>query len=477
MEDEDGNWIDPSIAIDNITDEDGLYDIDKAVDYLTTNGRNYKKVFKDVDGDELKLTDFKKTQEFGSSGSGRLIREFESVQCVFIAIKQYCPDRLLNSDNFKESYMKYMEDVKLLQYNNVHLSENIKINLELINDFLKDENWIKTFYEIPNKLWEFKDIEDRFIIDRKITYSIYHVANKDIDSPYVNLYNKYKELSTKEKFTDINIAKWCPADVYLISMEDHYDIINSIKNINTIVDLNNLMDSYFNQSKLLPLSLKKISGDFNIIINGEKNREMPEFHIKTFIIGSGMKGIGSKISTWSEWKHKDDEDVDVKDRKMNFDSSDTSKNQDVDGEVEGSSSRHGKISFKAIQRIITNVANKDGFNISGISTHQELKSKSIDKLKELVLFLVEEVKELDNDRRSSGRNDVISILPISRGSDITVLKNKLISRIQSLQIILSILEIYNIDEKVADETITKMFRYALSIENDKFKSPMYLRII
>ena len=52
MKDEDGEWVEPSEAVDDITTDD-IYDPDKAKDYFTKSGR-YTPVFKDNDGDEFR---------------------------------------------------------------------------------------------------------------------------------------------------------------------------------------------------------------------------------------------------------------------------------------------------------------------------------------------------------------------------------------------------------------------------------------
>jgi len=79
--------------------------------------------------------------------------------------------------------------------------------------------------------------------------------------------------------------------------------------------------------------------------------------------------------------------------------------------------------------------------------------------------------------KSTIKSDMISVSPIQRGSDISSSENKLISRIQSLQVVIALSQIYNIDQELANRTITKILRYALSIQTDKFNTPRYLRVI
>lgn len=456
---DDGNWVEPEDAIDNLTDQDDLYDVDKAKNYFLKN-RRYQNVFKDAGGDEFKLTDFKKTKEFGSSGAGRLTRQFESVQCIFIAIKQAFPTSDLNSNNLLNSFRKYKDILDSSNSTSLcFLPEKITLDENLINDFLQDKDWVATFCRIPNKLWS----RTGRYVDRNQLYSIYHVGYNKSDSPFVVLYNKYKELSIAGGFKDINIAKWCPADVYLISKIQQDEILDRIRNTDSIINLNLLVDELFDAKILIPLSLKKISespSPFTIITNREVEKELPDFSIRSFIIGSDMKGMGSKISTSSVWKHKNDKDVDIKDRLINFDSSNSAKKQDVDGEVEGSSSRHGKISFSSIKRIIGS---------SNIQSSLELKKLDIEELKAMVIDLTNVIK--------SKKSQVNLIIRDIKGSDISSNEGKLISRIQSLQIVLSIIEVYTSSKDDANIIITKIMRYALSIQTDKFNTPRYLRVI
>jgi hypothetical protein len=471
MKDEEGNWVEPSDVIDDIT-TDGEYDPDKAKKYFT-KGTRYEPVFKDEDGGEFRLNQFKKTKEFGSAGAGRLVKQFESVQCIFLAIKQVFPERYLGSSNL----IRFFNEFVNYPSNLVHLPDVVmkedemrgfKIDENLMNDFLQDPNWLETFFKIPNRLWT----KTGNYIDTNRVYSIYHVGYSGSDSPYTAIYNKYKELSKDGGFSDINITKYCPADVYMISIIDKDKIITDINSTETINELNVVLNKYFDTKMLVPISLKKISGNFKIITNSELDKELPDFFIKSFMVGSDMRGISSKISTTSIWKHRNDKDVDIKDRNINFDSSDTSKGQNIDGEVEGSSSRHGKVSFKAIKRILDSKI-EAGAKIQKLQTYQELSLLNIDQLKSLVRSLISTINTL----RKQTEGDLIKVQPITRGSDISSNEKKLISRIQSLQVVLAIIQLHEISHKDSHDAVTKILRYALSIQTDKFDTPRYLRVV
>jgi hypothetical protein len=459
------DWVEPEEAISNITDQDGNYDSDKAKSYLTKSTR-YLKVFKDEDENEYQLNQFKKTKEFGSKGAGRLIREFESIQCIFLAIKQAYPNKLLGRNNIFDFFRKYKE-ITNENGSLLKLNSNVNIDEQLLEDFIQDEDWLSTFYRIPNKLWD-----KRYkYLDQNELYMIYHVGNKDSDSIYIALSDQYKKFSKYGKFNDINITKWCPADVYLVSFISKNDIIKDIKSTNSISELNSIVDKYFDEKKLLPISLKKINKDsnFKIITNREVDKELPEFEISTLMTNNDpLRGIGSKISTFSTWKYRNNKNVDNKSRVLNLDSSNTSKKQEIDGEVEGSSSRHGKISFNAMKRIIDSA--KDQFTFQEIQTTDQLSKLETSQLETIASDLKEKVDRITPDNLLLHNSS-------PRSSHINGDKNKLISKIQSLQIVVAMSEIYNQDQSVANNIITKIMRYALSIQTDKFDTPRYLRVI
>lgn len=461
-------WVEPEEAIEDIT-TDGEYDIDKAKSYFTKSNR-YKPVFRDEDGDEFKLTQFKKTKEFGSAGAGRLTSQFESVQCIFLGVKQAYPNTNLNSRNLLDFFKRYqrLEGADLF-----YLPEGVVADESLMEDFLQDRNWVESFCQIPNKLWA----RNFHMINRNYVYSIYHAGYKGEDSPYMAIIKKYRQFAKEDGFSDININKYCPADVYLVSNRHRDIIIDNIQRSTSIVDLNTRMDGFFDNKILLPLSLKKVSVDcdFKIITNREVGKELPDFIIKSFMISPGLKGIGSKISTDSIWKHRNNKNVDIKSRRMNFDSSDTSKKQNIDGEVEGSSSRHGKISFKGIKRIL-DLKRVRYPDIQELQSYSDLQPFTRDQLSTKIIETIDEIEALD----LGGK---VEIRPIRRDVDIST-ENKMISKLQSLQIILCVAQIFGkpIEDdtdgpKEANDAVTKMMRYALSIQNDKFDTPRYLRVV
>jgi hypothetical protein len=355
----------------------------------------------------------------------------------------------------------------------INRDDMLKITRELLITILSDPNWSATFLQVPNKLYKVtmraNDVPRiRKVISTSKKYSLYHVSYKEDFSPIVTLMKKYSSLGVKTNF-----SKYCPGDLYLIET-NKIEYIN--EEINSSIDMNDLtakLNQFFDESIFIPVSLKKIGGrqidSFDIIINGEKGRKLPIFDISNFIVTKDSdKGIGSKINTTATWTSASNNGESTTSKVIGFDSSNTSRDINIDGEVLGNFSRHGKISFKSIVDILSDAIND--FNLPELSSFKELNDKTEEQL-ELMLdvlynYMINTPSKIKVDADIAGRN--------------IDTKNKLISKIQSLQVISTF---SRLEESlpngpiIADEKITKIMRYALSIETDSFVTPRYLRII
>jgi hypothetical protein len=203
--------------------------------------------------------------------------------------------------------------------------------------------------------------------------------------------------------------------------------------------------------------------DYKIITNGEIGAGIPDFYITKFVINDDpYRGIFSKIKTTSIWFNA--RETVPKDRIINFDSSDTTTFTNIDGEIDGSASRHGKLSLEHLVRLIT--INK---GISQIQPVNRLKNLTVDQLDKILL-------DLHNYIKINGRV-MIEINKSNKGSKIENNEKKLISKIQSLQVIKTLLDIYLKDKKSANLIMTQIMQFALSIKTDYFSTPRYLRVI
>jgi hypothetical protein len=520
----DGEDVVPSIAANAIKKANtNTYDDGKGAKLF--GKPRYKDVF--ISGDEVfKLNQVKKTKEFGAVGPGVLTKDQEAIQCLFIAYKLKYPQSSITNINYKEEILNYYEkyinkDPDTLKRVGIYLNKGVVINAKLLDSLSSNKDWLDTFIKVPEMLFRFKG---KF--SPRKDYSVFHESSDDKISPVQNLIKKFNELKNKkvvgsnkngtEKTTSINFSKFCPADVYIIETS-YIDILNTaISNCKTLsagTDTSNpltslitLMDSYFDRNILIPVSLKKIkSGQetFQIIVNKEENKKLPDFDIKYFrITQDPTKGIGSKISTvskWSEERTPNGEDNTIrKDRDITIDSSNTGNSVNVDGEVAGSSSRHGKISFTGIKSILD--IHKDEFNLDEIEKHSELKKRTLTDLRNSITSLYNELLNL---REFSNGVDVVEMpstiqvprlkkgIPTGTSWDKVIkytdlskteeedsnIKNKLISKLQSLQILVSIAKIYKVSPMLGNDVMTKIMRHALSIQTSDFDTPRYLRVI
>lgn len=463
-------WLDIDKGISQITTDD-KYDSEKAHRFFTKN-RNYVPVFQDEKKNQYKLNQLKKTKDFGSKGPGVRVRKFESIQAIFLAIKQAFPEVELTPDNAISFFVAYTNKVKVAGEKLLYIPENIELNQDLIEDFAKDPDWMSTFCKIPNEIWD-----QEYHIDRKKLYVIYQVGIKEY-SPLTVLRSKYRECSLNENFKEIDFSKWCPADIYMCDYQKVNEVMEKIQKTKTIDELTELLDDLFDEDIFIPISLKKVLLDKDILIitNREKEKNLPYFKIEQLYITdvdpddpNGMKGIGSKALTKSSWRYRDEKlGAESAERIVSFDSSDSSKKQNIDGEVEGSASRHGKISWNAIKRFIE-PERKFVPSLPVLSDASDLRRYNIEDLENKVIELTDQIKK-QNIRK------LVSIKPI-RGQNIKGNEGKLISRIQSLEIIQALNELYNHNIFYAHRVMTKIMRYALSIKTDKFTSPRYLRVI
>jgi hypothetical protein len=492
------SWVEPEEGVSQITQPNGAYDPSKADKYFKYKNK-YRAVFKDDQDFEFKLDQIFKSKDFGSKGPGSDTSNFESIQAIFVAIKVDDPLTVLKPDeeNIKRSYKKFLDDGGL---EDVKLNPKVQIDYTTLEKYLSDKHWVSTFCEIPNRLYD-KNFQKKYI-DPNIKYISYHTGYKGEDSPYVNLLKKYRELSKSGNaglisgtFTDIDYSKWCPADIYLVDEklitgsgeEEDPNINMEISKVTTMYDLVGVVEKFFTPKRFIPISLKKVKvgSKFKIITNNGLGVNLPEFEIVNFRINSDSMGIGSKISTKSEWKYMD-EIIDDRDRVINFDSSNTSKPVNIDGEVEGSSSKHGKISYNYINRCITNVIKKNSKELSGLrrfrlKTHMEIRSE-ISRSKDPNEYLQNQIKNISDEiiklsKTNPSLQQLLSVVRVTTGTETDGNINAGISRYQSLQVIYLIMKVYSINQKLGNQIITKIFRYALSIETDYFNTPMYLRVI
>lgn len=469
-------------AVSDITTR-GKYDPIKAKDVFT-KGNRYTKVLKDNEGDSYALNQVVKDKEFGSVGPGTKTRLNETLQSLYLALKISEPQTPLTVDNLFDFITRY----KANAINNIDLFlTNINgITKEDLEAASSNRDWAATFVQIPEAIYAFKDST---LFDDS-SYSIFHISNKSEISPVLQLIKRFNFVKKKkvndpetgiEKENDlrsVDFSKFCPADVYVVKTENIEEINSAIKTASTVQDLSNVVDNNFDDRKMIAISLKKIKSttgapSFKVIINKEQGTKPPTFDIDNFIVTKEpLRGIGSRISAKSKWTTEDEREIEKGTRSMTIDSTNTSYKNDVCGEIDGAIARHGKVSFSVIKSKIDAIRQIEDFShIANINNYDELNRQTEEVLRNAI-------KRLWKRLLRSGKSEVnIYGTMLGRDYGTVNVKNKLISKLQSLQILYVIYQISSIDKSTADELVTSIMSYALSININMFSTPRYIRII
>ena len=502
----DGTWQDADIASDNMLDDSGKFDIVKATDYLKNTKKSkaarvnsYVKVFKDTDTDEeYTIGDFQKDRDFGSTGAGVRIREHESIQMMFLAkrIQENVdfPAPKMTKKMVKDRITKQMKEVKIYEYPEIrdilesfknqtnfkignttlYPAPGFKLTDDMFNHYCDDQSWLSTFCNVPNKLCGQKDQSNNLVLSPNIKYTIFHVAYKGSESTSNVIFKKYKVLS---KGHAVDFSKYCPADIYVVDSNSVETLNKGIESCKDIFELNSFLNDSFRDRQIIPISLKRVGPSPNsatLIVNAEDNMELPTFKVSSFKLSKDMeKGIGSKIMTNSEWINNGEKIE--RQRNLTMDSPNTGKNSNIDGEIDGVWARHGKVSFAWIKKFIeeSTLYHNNVEDAGRIMEWQQLVGYSIDELRKILGDLQKDLIDLKSEMNISIDYDLA-------GREIKGnIEKKLISKIQSLQIIkaLAVIDKNDKSKKEVDRIVSNMLLYALSIQNPGFSSPKYVRVI
>ena len=477
-----GEWVIPSAAIQDIQ-TNGSYDSDKAKQLFLKNNR-YKDVFKSGT-DTYKLNQVKKTPDFGSSGPGILTKKYEIIQSLFIAYKITYPNLELTTSNISS----FLQEYKQQKNDNAKKGVLKRIGLFIDVDNITDEDilelsnnkdWFSTFIRVPEALWSMTVGRNRiFFATGK--YLFYHITNKDSDSPIFKISRKFN-LFTKD--VKIGFSKFCPADLWIVKASALPEINKAIDSCVNVNDLITLVDMYFGSLDMIPISLKKVlkGESFKIIVNRTVGKKLPDFYIKSFMLADDpFKGAGTTVLTRSIWiseRPNHGEKPEELEIVVKIDSSE--KGKAIDAEITGKSSKQGKISFDAINRIIN--VHRSHCNLIKIDTLAELKPLTIEELR---VKIQTHYDILTNLRLVSANISYQSATRISsKGKEYsTRLKNlttehDYMTKLQALQVTICIAQVYMDSPIEGNKLITSLMRYALSIQTDIFDTtPKYLRVI
>lgn len=274
-------------------------------------GKNYnelsggKKLFIKEDGELISLSNFIKTEEFGSSkgqGAGSKNTALqESSQCVFNAMLR----------SLKKTYLD-VEDVTMENISSSYQYCDTTTPWEDIYEFSQNKAWQQSFLTSSNLLsqylgeMEYENHRDSLFIDS--IYGAYHENQLEYQSD-----------------------KWNPADIWLVKESALSTVFSS-----SLDDLNNQVKDMFEKKELIGVSLKKTGKDAKIEV-----KNLDPSKKKTYIYEGYKTTSKSKDVTllYNEGK--------ICFRTFTYGAS-------WAGEILGKTASHGKIGIKPLNRILRN---------------------------------------------------------------------------------------------------------------------------
>jgi hypothetical protein len=430
--------------IPNITNSSGEYDATKASKFLM-NGSRYKDVI-ETDKDDYKLNQIVKTVEFGSGAGSSLgavnTRKIESLQCLFLSFRQLMGVSLTIS-NIPTDLSQYLDKIRVA----------IDIDDDLIDSF---DSWVNTFIKTANALFEkntiiSKDSRVDNILSHKKIYIFYQISYTS--GANYTLYQKYRSFKETK---GIPIPKWTPSDIWAVSEIREQEIIQDINACNTLSELCDLVDRLFDAKDLIGISLKKVSKDITLIVNKETTAPIYEF--KGISLSDNIesnKGIGVVVRCHSDIYQEGLEKMTIRSFSDDL--------IDVSGEVNGKSAQFGKVGLSFINKIIKSVGVTET-----VPTKIQLKNVSdADLLKDIIemdanLKVIYGKSKLNNKRKDFDRPRLVSKYQgLYLGTILD--KNKSV--------------VNNNGEILSDIIVQKMFYHAMSIKNEIFECPKYVRVI
>jgi hypothetical protein len=411
------------------------YNSDFASQNLKPKSR-YVGVFLDDDGNTYTLKDFAKTKEFGSSkgsSSGTAQTTIsENLQCIMLSYIQHY-DTYLDLETV-EDIENILEDKKSLK--------SAKLSIPIKKEYLKyiNKNWIYTFNTISNYLKNF--------LFENFEYDFYHDKNQN--SFIKQLYSKYREVVKRDFNQSIHSDKWNPSDMWLLAKDKEKFVLNLLSDINSMTELNKLIDELFNSRILIGISLKmlKLNQTPNFIVN--KEIEKPTYELdKVYLSGNPL------VKTF-DFSAYEVSSAGV--RSIRITSSNNSSGiANINLEVKGDNARYGKINLNQINTFLTTNG------LDPVLTKTELVKMSDDDLKDEIVALDTILKSLDKVLSTNSRDsksDLNTASFICKYQGLLLMEVLLTSDIESV-----------------NRVLNSIMYYAMSIENDFFTSPKYIRIV
>lgn len=215
--------------------------------------KNYKtlgkgvKVFIDTEGNAYSLSQFKKTEEFGSgkgSGGGAAATATqESAQCIANSIAYHIKKGPISSEDLNEANIQAASKFV-----------DVTASLDEMKSFLQEKSWSATFVNTANALLS-KFPNSNFIFHRGSQF-------------VTEIYNAFK-IAAKKEGISMQSDKWNPADIWLVDPS-----IQTTKFPDNLSELNGLIAELLADNKLLGVSLKKLGGEAKISLYNMSTEEL-----------------------------------------------------------------------------------------------------------------------------------------------------------------------------------------------------------
>lgn len=430
-----------------ISDTDGKYDPSKSDNLKLSKSRLKNSFINPNNGQKFKISDFIKTDEFGGGRGSSLgtidTKIVETIQAYVFAFKQkYSPNKNLMVRMFDNDEIL----AKICQCGEAYGYE--KISLDTIK---KHKDYFLTFIKTANKF-----ISRIGILSKTKKYNFHQISSGS--SFAIALSESYRR-SCKNSFgLIVNMAKWTPSDIWAVNELLENDFIEELKNINTVTDLNQFIDFNFGENSrsrnIVGISLKKISSrQENILVVINKETERPRFEINHISLSNNpfTKGLDIIIKRLSK-KYPGIDKLNVR--------SNSSSISNINVEIIGSSSRHGKCSLNQINSFLKSS------NLETVPLVNNLSKIPQKELSKMVMDLYDEMLNLESSEIRLGRIPTTSVtMPY------------LISKYQSLLLSKILINSKISDPQSSDKCINSIMYYALAIENQYFSCPKYARVV
>ena len=366
-------------------------------DYKSLGGGN--KLFTDIEGNTYSLSDFKKTEEFGSGsgfGGGAANTSIqESAQSVVNAITYNVKNGLIGEEDLNEENI-----TKALKFCDVSSSLE-----EMLDFILNQKTWVTTFIETANILYK----------NYPNTNFEQHRGSSFVDK----IYNAFK-VGKKEEGKSLNNDKWNPSDIWMVDKS-----ILSMDFPTNLKELNGTLANLLSDNLLIGVSLKKLGktakiSTYNIDEEDKEGYEYLEYETKPSNNNTTIKYSDGKITF----------------RTFNFATN-------FAGEIQGKTASHGKVG----QGPINDVLSQNG--LSPLIAPKDIQEKIKNKDKEFYQDYFNIYNKILENINSEDFNDYM------REKDL----NYLVSKYLSLKLVSTI---QDQEKQVQDEVISDIIRYASS---------------